>query len=722
MPLSEAYIQWNRAIAEYYFQEASDNSDIYLTITPRILGVAISKYREKTISAEEAERDFIKTVSDVYRTQVKTNTNGLRLTFRTTQQGKDNWPKCIGFLALSVLAAYQMHSDEETGANAYYKRLASLLGCDLEENNLEEFDLSQFEELWKYLQIKSGIASVEPESNNKRYVAYPLAHVPLRQIDVEKLPEFFAKAGYEPECRVSHDKINADLNRLDYAFSKPGKAALKDNRRMVAITEIAQELECWDGAVKEASGKRSTNVEVLLDFINRRPQLYYLPRQPNEFPEIFDDGINHFESNEEGWYYPSFVTPECGEALLKGFSWELTVNRTQFALKREGTGVIGFVSSHNCSYSGYLSRSKLIRGIPCSVLVHENLLDQTKDYLNTITNSRPECKSHPKLPDGWSLFSNLIIERYPEFIPHGLSTLDIESNVDIIPVGGLKLGRRNAWLLGAHPRLIVTGLEQGQQPTINGQAVAISDNGLLIDEDNALSRPGIHKIEIGSFSKQIEMIEPEISNVSSVWGFDRPNTSHQIALPQGAWQLIGATPGELFEARSDALNGFIADCPFKPIWAVSITKQLQMLENNLSPIELDEIVPGYKTLRMKEFSPRKCNPDYLALKVIAGRLGCDLNDISQLDNKDFLHFIGKDIPVKVLSLVPKPPVFQRNKSISRVQKSVEKWVSFIHYAGVCDTEVTSIYSGLSSEELEMNWRNYACGASIVKKFIWGEKR
>jgi hypothetical protein len=719
MPLSEAYIQWNRAIAEYYFSEASDNNDVYLTITPRILGVAISKYRKMSISADVAERDFVKTVAEVYKTQVKTN--GLQLTFRTTY-GQDDSPKCIGFLALSVLAAYQMHSDEEIGANAFWPRFADLLGCKLDGNYPEGFDPLQFEGLWKYLQNKSPIATVEPESNSKRYVAYPLAHVPLRQIDVEKLPEFFATAGYEPESRVSHDKINADLNRLDYAFSKPGRAALNDSRRKVAIIEIAQELECWDGAVKEAIDRRSTRVEMLLEFRNRRPQLYYLPRQPLEFPEVFDDGVNRFESSEEGWYSLSPVTHEHGEALLNGFAWESTVERTQFVLKRSGTRAIGFVPSNNHSYSGYLSRPRLIRGAPCSVLVHESLHEQTEDYLNTITSSRCEARNHRELPEGWCLFSDLRIERYPEFVPPELSTLDIESNVDIITVGGLKLGRRNAWLLGAHPRLIVTGLEQGQQPTIDGQAVTITSDGLLVDEDNALSRPGIHTIEIGSFSKQIEMIEPEVSNVSTGWVFERPNTSHQIALPKGAWKLIGATPGDLFEARSDAWNGFIADCPFQSIWAVSITKQLQLLENNLSPIELDEIVPGFTTLRMKEFNPKKSNPDYPALKVIAGRLGCDLNDLAQLDNKEFLDVIAKDALTRVIALIPKLPAFPQKKSIFKQNNNIEKWISFIDNAGVCNVEVTSIYSGLSPDDLEMNWRNYACGASIVKKIIWGKKR
>jgi hypothetical protein len=716
MVLSESYLKWNRAIAEYYFLETSDN--VYLTITPRILSMAISKYCEKIVSPDEAERDFVKTVSEVYRNQVKTN--GLKFTFQTTH-GRDHWPKCIGFLALSVLAAYKMCSDKENGANAYYKRLADLLKCKLDGGFPEGFDPLQFKSLWEFFQNKLGIVSSETESSSKRYIVYPLSHVPLRQIDVEKLPEFFTAVGYEPESRISHDKINADLkcwNRLDHFFSKPGQAALNDNRRKVAITEIAKELEFWDGAVEEGI-RRSTTVEILLEVRNRQPRLYYLPRQPPQFPAIFDDGINRFESGEEGWYSLSKVTHEHGEALLNGFSWESTVERTQFVLKRSATRVIGFSPSNN--YSGYLSRPKLICGAPCSVLVHESLLEQTKNYLNTITGSLCEASNHRELPKDWYLFSNLKVERCPESLPPELSMLDVESKVDIITFGGLKLGRRNVWLLGSHPRLIVTGLEKGQQPKIDGEAVAIADNGLLIDENNALSKLGVHTVEIGSFSKKIEIIEPEVSNISTSWIPSHSNVSIPIALPKGSWKLIGAIPGELFEASSDSWNGFIISCPFQPVWAVSITKRLQMPENDLPIIELEEIAPCYKNIKVKDFSPNKCNPSYHTLRTISRRLGCDVDDLSQLDNKGFLHFMRTHMMIKVIPLAANPSI-SISSEIQKEDKETEEWVSFIHNAGLCNAELIPVDGEISIEKSRRIWDKYTAQVSLVKKILWKKKQ
>ena len=50
-----------------------------------------------------------------------------------------------------MLAAYHMRSDEESGPNAYYSRLASLLGCELVAGHPRGFDPVDFGNLWDVL-------------------------------------------------------------------------------------------------------------------------------------------------------------------------------------------------------------------------------------------------------------------------------------------------------------------------------------------------------------------------------------------------------------------------------------------------------------------------------------------------------------------------------------------------------------------------------------------
>jgi len=84
-------------------------------------------------------------VSLAYRTQILTEPEKL---WALATLGDDGMPISVAFLALSVLAAYEMHADEEAGPNAYYPRLALLLGIDLVAGHPRGFDLQDFEGLW----------------------------------------------------------------------------------------------------------------------------------------------------------------------------------------------------------------------------------------------------------------------------------------------------------------------------------------------------------------------------------------------------------------------------------------------------------------------------------------------------------------------------------------------------------------------------------------------
>jgi hypothetical protein len=731
MPLSSCYVSLNRAIAEYCFSEASSSNEAYLTITPRILATLISRSCGKSLTPDESEKYLVRVVSEVYQSSVIRD--GLRYTFRITS-GQDKWPKCIAFLALTVLAAYQMHADEAVGANAYYKRLADLLECKVDGIYPQGFNPSEFEDLWVFLrdELEQGdlrgrrriqLASPELGSDNKRYISYPLTHVPLRKIDVEKLPEFFTMSGYEPESRISNAKIDFDLNHWSrlQSLSKPGKEALNDRRRKAAIAEIAQELELWDGSVTKPTGEWSAPIELLLDTSNKQQKLFYFPRRPSKFPESLIAEEHHFLSGQDGWYSLEPVLREDGHKLLNGISWKTIAKGIQIVLERSGATAISFVPSQNNSYSGSLSNRKLIRGMECSALVHESIADSAKEYIQAISNSRCETKSYRGLPDGWCLFHKFKVERYLESpLPAELSALNVESEIDIKAIGGLRLGGRNAWLLGAPPRLVVTGNERKNIPIIDGHVASINDSGLLIDEDSSLSRPGIHIIEIEALTKRIEIIDPEAGDKLSNWPIPNTNLCNQIALPKGAWKLVGELPGQVLGVESDSWNGFITNCQFRAIWAIKASKHLEMLQGNLSVVDSDDIVPGFKNLKMKDFVPKNYTQSHSILEAVAARLECEVSSISQLDNEEFRTLIWNTrklvyAPTEVIGLIADPPKPKKiNRSGLNEQKNVDEWISLIYNTGLSTIQIASLFPEINLGKLKAAWQMYESTASIAK--------
>ncbi|MHC5730931.1 MAG: hypothetical protein ACYTXY_43880, partial [Nostoc sp.] len=108
--LSLKYTHWNRAIAEYFLSNNSNEQEIYLTISPRSLAAAFAKVQVTPLSPKEAEQDFVDVVSSAYRHRVLSYSAGFSVLHGDDENG---FPKYIAFLALCVLAAYRMHSDEE---------------------------------------------------------------------------------------------------------------------------------------------------------------------------------------------------------------------------------------------------------------------------------------------------------------------------------------------------------------------------------------------------------------------------------------------------------------------------------------------------------------------------------------------------------------------------------------------------------------------------------
>lgn len=572
-PPSDEYAVWNSAVLQHcLLPDAAEGQDVYLTITPRILARALSEAVDVILAPEDAEIRFASAVSTMYRRRVLTHSRKLQVLRRC---GEDGLPECAAFLALSVLAAYRMHTDEGAVANAYYKRLDELLLCGVSGGLPRGFDPDEFEGLWLFLRAwldrEHGLQLAMPGSDVglRRFVALPLTHVPLRQVDIERLPDFFDWGGYEPGARAPTERINTDLfkwARVRGAFTKAGMDALADDRRLAVLAQISHELECWDGSHTDSLGMRTAPVEVFLEWERRIPKLSYLPRRPAAFPEVFDDGVHVFEAGQDGWYETLLMGAEDGPELAGGFAWEAASNGLRTVLRRAGASAIAMAPS---DFAGPVSHNGLLLGASGAALCRNALVVPARQYIESVTGQPCLPVRPPNTPAGWTLFTGIKpVRRLPP--PAGLEVLEIVANIEIIPQGGLRVGRRWAWLAEAPPTLLAAGFEPGEYAAIDGDPVEV-DEGSVIRDEGRLATAGIHVVEVGHLRRRLEIINPELTvaglgNIAAA-DLDRWRV---VALPLGSWTVIGPRPGDLARAISSSRGqGALACCAFSPVWAVS---------------------------------------------------------------------------------------------------------------------------------------------------------
>lgn len=572
--VDQEYARWNNVVVEQLLLAKAPTEDVYLCVNPRILARVFGEAGFDMLTPDQAEQRFSAATANVYRKRVLGHTARLHVLRRC---GDDGSPDCVAFLAASVLAAYRMQSDEGVSGSAYYKRLADLLGCKMQGAHPVGFNPSVFESLWLFLRNwlhevhGRRLAMPTGEIGLRRFVALPLAHVPLRSLDIEKLPAFFVWAGYQPGDRVRRGRLLADLRLWQQSkntFTPTGSEALSDDRSDAVLAQVSAELESWDGSFSESTSRRSALVEIQFDIVQRSPVISYLPRRPPGFPGVFDDGEHVFEASDEGWYDPAPIRPADGELLERGFEWRSHVNDIQFVLRRSEALVVALTPSS--SYSGFLSSRRLLRGVKCSVLCRDKVIDRVVEYLSEAAQQRLNAVTHPLLPTGWSIIRDFTAQIHVE-APSGLETLEVDPNIELLVTGGLRIGRRWSWLTGAPPQILVSGVEANDQVKVNGASIKVGLNGeLLLNE--ALAQPGEYLIEAGRMRRRIEVVQPQVSVRDKAERNASPSGSRsiKIALPQGSWTLIGSSPDQICSFHGGFFRGTLASCPFQPSWAIQV--------------------------------------------------------------------------------------------------------------------------------------------------------
>jgi hypothetical protein len=564
--LPEAYLKWNRVLADQCLLDRPRlNLPVYLSVTPMILASAWEASEGDLLSPALAQREFSDAVSLAYRTVVM---NARQRIWTLASCGHDGTPNSIAFLASSVLAAYMMRSDETVGPNAYYQRFSDLLGCDMVAGHPEGFDVEDFGSLW--LSLSSWVAATgqalalpTDETGVRRHIAYPLCHVPLREVDIEKLPDFFSWAGLEPGSRADLHYLGSALERWSASsqgrLSQAGRQALNDDRRDAVEAQMALELGAWDGSLVDRQGTRTATVQIMMDVIRHQPVLSYLPRRPSAFPAVFDDGIHLFESAADGWYGPEAIARGDGEDLRSGFSWSCRTSDGPFTLRRPPATSFALRAG---DFTGFISQRGLPIGMESAAACLVSLAAEATAYLTSVAGTACRPVDSAGLPNGWLLFRG-VVPRSAVTPPPALDAWVVDAQVSITLRGGLRLGRRSLWMSGAAPEVLV-GAPEGVIASIDGQQASVT-NGRL--ETGAPLGAGQHVIEVGYERRRFEVVEPvcDVEHACDLAPSDE--RAFTVPLPAGCWTVIGA-PGEVLTTRSD-YPGTLLSSSFRPVWAIS---------------------------------------------------------------------------------------------------------------------------------------------------------
>lgn len=571
MSSEDRYILWNYMLAEHCLLADSCEGSVLLTVAPRTLAAAVEEAGEGGRSPEDAEADFIAAVAGVYRNRVLASSKKLRA-FKSTSS--NDVPFGIGFLALSVLAAFHMRTDEEHTGRAFYPRLAEMLGCELARSYPFGFEGDAFLELWDelaaWLKANYGRELAVPDAVGvRRYVAYPLAHVPLRQVDIERLPQFFDAYGYEPGARAPLERLAYDLYEASGPWrhlTESGQSALTDRyRRPFVVRQVAHELERWDGCRVDSSGARTATIELWMDIRRRRAQLHLLARRPSGFPELIEDGELVFASSQDGWYEPIPLGRGDGPLLENGVRVGTRSNGDRYYLQLRQARVLPLTPSEE--YTGFVSDRVLRADTECAVLCAEPLADDVAHYLEALSRKRVHPRRDDTIPNGWCLFTDVRAtnECSP---PPGLESLGVESSLALIPEGGLRLGRRWTWLESAPAKLTVLGSHRGLTAKVDGQEVAL-DNGGRVQTD-LLATAGQHIVEIGNRLRQkVTVLEGAVHPDCRSWLEADIDGLVPVAVPAGHWVLVGAGAGESKSILAPS-EGALVRPLFPACWALRV--------------------------------------------------------------------------------------------------------------------------------------------------------
>ena len=484
------YEQWNRAIISYFFEDCEHGEKVFLHTTPETLPEIAKHAGFDVVDAEESLKDAVRKKVIINRV-IPTDEIWLR---RISPADKEH--PHVAFLALCVLAAYNMGTSEEVFHTNYYVPLNILLFDKPNEGKPKGLKYRDWEEFWIYLQdwvkdkhdVKLYLTQGHP-----KYVWYPISQCLISKYDENKLHAIFKEAELKPGAYLAEKQLLDILCRCKFFtnLSLKIKRPIIDQKTAevrLILGQIQLLLKNWDGEVWErirrgTTRPSSTSISVhLFDMPDEIDEVCYWFRRRQKSQITFKHNslnVETLQPFDDQWYEPYVMraNPVSFQMLQNGTELKTTdANPFTYRIKPSDIWVFRWDEDRA---DGWLSQDNLLLHeehliVYCQKLEWEvvSFLEQVCDKISASKPIRIEGKN-----TGW---------QYIKAKPTGFTDSSLfgfritTSETDQIKfVDGLPLGgQRNSYIDFCLPTIVVPNLiaDSDEPFFMNGQPVNIPSN------------------------------------------------------------------------------------------------------------------------------------------------------------------------------------------------------------------------------------------------------
>jgi hypothetical protein len=511
--------------------------------------------------------------------------------------GAAGFPPSLPLLAAAVLAGTRMAREEGIGKNNYWKRFRDLL--DLQDSKDLKGASDVLPGLWRQLtwwldqhhEERLGRSTVEKDEW-WTIIGFALSQALFRESDRQHLTDLFRKIGLTPDESANprellqYFKAWAPGSPLSHG-AKHMAADERYDERIVSI--LLDEASRWDGVLRDARGRKLGSL-VLAYEPTPSPTYRLASERPEGFPdEATFTGCSYSQqltASVEGWY--AEMWPLDTRWLVEG----LYLESETFVLAYRPVSVLPL--ARNRVLGCWASVSRVEPGEKYIVLADVHHASEVETFLATHAREEWKKETDAFAPEGWALFSGVVIEESLRDVPAGpVSVLAPKLRERPTLKGGLPLdGGVGLYLCGGEPDLwlpslldpdavvLVDGVEIEGSP---GQRIALGTHRL---------RAGSHEVNVGAttlrFTTARGLRDAEATDAGRLGHELTHDDGQYVARSLGAVPLLSEQPPAVVAISGAHLLGSDGDLPASQTTIVLPLAGRRYWVAGAKPGELDE--------------------------------------------------------------------------------------------------------------------------------------